>query len=213
MKYKAIVFDWDGTLMDSISKIVESMQTSAKHLGFPVPDYDQAKNVIGISLLPALKQLFNVHDEETAMQLFHTYKDHFKDHAQISSPLFTGAIELLETLRQQGYILAVATGKARQGLDHNWHHSNTKHYFSASRTADDAQSKPSPDMLQQLLSELNLSADQVLMVGDTTYDMAMAEAINMDRVGVSFGVHSKDELQKHNPLAVIDALEELLLHV
>lgn len=207
------MFDWDGTLMDSISKIVESMQTSAQQLGFPVPDYDQAKNVIGISLLPALKQLFNIHCEEAANDLFDTYKEHFKEHAQISSPLFSGAIELLEKLKQQGYILAVATGKARQGLDHNWHHSNTKHFFSASRTADDARSKPSPDMLQQLLSELNLSVDEVLMVGDTTYDMAMAEAINMDRIGVSFGVHSKDELQKHNPLAVIDGLDELLLHV
>ncbi|MGK0268269.1 MAG: phosphoglycolate phosphatase [Paraglaciecola sp.] len=213
MKYKAIVFDWDGTLMDSIGKIVESMQTSAKHLGLPTPSFEQAKDVIGISLLPALKQLFNIQDEKAALELFHTYKEHFKDHTQIISPLFSGTIPLLESLKQQGYILAVATGKGRQGLEHNWQHSDTKHFFSASRTADDAQSKPSPDMLQQLLSELNLTADQVLMVGDTTYDMAMAEAINMDRIGVSFGVHSADTLQKHTPLAVIDSLEELLLHV
>jgi phosphoglycolate phosphatase len=169
--------------------------------------------VIGISLLPALKQLFNIQDEKAALELFHTYKEHFKDHTQIISPLFSGTIPLLESLKQQGYILAVATGKGRQGLEHNWQHSDTKHFFSASRTADDAQSKPSPDMLHQLLSELNLTADQVLMVGDTTYDMAMAEAINMDRIGVSFGVHSADTLQKHTPLAVIDSLEELLLHV
>jgi len=207
------VFDWDGTLMDSISKIVETMQSSATQLGLPIPNYDQAKDVIGISLLPALKQLFNIHDEKTAMELFHTYKERFKDHAQISSPLFSGAIVLLEKLKQRGYILAVATGKGRQGLEHNWHHSNTKHFFSVSRTADDAQSKPSPDMLWQILSELNLSADQVLMVGDTTYDMEMAQAINMDRIGVSFGVHSVDALQKHTPLAVIDTLDELLLHV
>jgi phosphoglycolate phosphatase len=213
VKYKAIVFDWDGTLMDSIGKIVESMQTSAKHLGLPTPSFEQAKDVIGISLLPALKQLFNIQDEKAALELFHTYKEHFKDHTQIISPLFSGTIPLLESLKQQGYILAVATGKGRQGLEHNWQHSDTKHFFSASRTADDAQSKPSPDMLQQLLSELNLTADQVLMVGDTTYDMAMAEAINMDRIGVSFGVHSADTLQKHTPLAVIDSLEELLLHV
>ena len=73
MKYKAIVFDWDGTLMDSISKIVETMQSSAEHLGLPVPDYDHAKDVIGISLLPALKQLFNIQDEKAAMDLFHIY--------------------------------------------------------------------------------------------------------------------------------------------
>lgn len=207
------MFDWDGTLMDSISKIVETMQSSAKHLGLPIPNYDQAKNVIGISLLPALQQLFNIEDEKAAMELFHTYKQHFKDHAQVSSPLFNGAIALLEALKQRGYILAVATGKARQGLEHNWLHSNTKHFFSTSRTADDAQSKPSPDMLQQILSELDLSAEHVLMVGDSIYDMAMAEAINMDRIGVSFGVHSAQILQKHKPLAVIDSLDELLLHV
>jgi len=213
VKYKAIVFDWDGTLMNSISKIVETMQSTASYLGLPVPDFDQAKNVIGISLLPSLKQLFNIQDDKIATQLIDTYKKHFKEHAQISSPLFNGAIELLEKLKQQGYILAVATGKGRQGLEHNWHHSNTKHFFSASRTADDAQSKPSPDMLQQILCELNLSADQVLMVGDTTYDLTMAEAIDMDRIGVSFGVHSVNTLQKHKPLAVINTLDELLLHV
>ncbi len=213
MKYKAIVFDWDGTLMDSVGKIVETMQSSAKYMGLPIPNYAQAKDVIGISLLPALQKLFNIDDEKAAMDLLLTYKEHFKDHTQVSSPLFSGAIELLGKLKQQGYILAVATGKARQGLDHNLQHSNTQHFFSVSRTADDAQSKPSPDMLQQILAELNLSVDQVLMVGDTTYDMAMAEAINMDRIGVSFGVHNVDALQKHKPLAVIDTLDELLLHV
>jgi phosphoglycolate phosphatase len=213
VKYKAIVFDWDGTLMDSVTKIVETMQSSAAYLGLPVPDFEQAKNVIGISLLPALKQLFNIQDDKTAMELFHTYKQHFKDHAQISSPLFNGAIELLQELQKRGYILAVATGKARQGLEHNWYHSKTEQYFTVSKTADDAKSKPSPDMLKQILIELNLSAGQVLMVGDTTYDMAMAEAVNMDRIGVSFGVHDTESLQKHNPLAVIDTLDELLLHV
>ena len=213
MKYKAIVFDWDGTLMDSVSKIVESMQASAKQLGLPIPSYEQAKDVIGISLLPALQQLFNVDDEKAALELFHTYKAQFKDHKQLSSPLFEGAIELLDALSQQGYTLAVATGKARLGLDHNWKHSNTGHYFSISKTADDAQSKPSPDMLQQILAELDLAPEQVLMVGDTTYDMAMAEAINIDRIGVSFGVHSPELLEKHRPIAVIDSLPDLLLHV
>lgn len=213
MKYKAIIFDWDGTLMDSVSKIVETMQSSAAHLGLPIPDFHQAKDVIGISLLPALKQLFQIEDEQQAMTLFHTYKDHFKQHSEICSPLFSGAIELLDSLKQQGYVLAVATGKGRQGLEHNWHHSNTADFFITSRTADDAQSKPSPDMLQQILDELGFSATEVLMVGDTTYDMAMAEAINMDRIGVSFGVHSTDQLKRHQPIAVIDSLEQLLNHL
>ena len=213
MKYKAIVFDWDGTLMDSVGKIVETIQASAKQLNLPVPDYDQAKDVIGISLLPALKQLFKIDDEEQAMEIFYTYKALFKDHKQISSPLFSGAIELLTQLKQRGHILAVATGKARQGLEHNWKHSDTEHFFTISKTADDAQSKPSPDMLEQILDELALNASEVLMIGDTTYDMAMAENIGIDRIAVSFGVHNHAELMKHNPIAVIDSLPELLEHV
>lgn len=209
MKYKAIVFDWDGTLMDSISKIVESMQTSAEHFGLPKPSYDEAKNVIGISLLPALQKLFSIDEEDEAKKLMVTYKEHFKNHQQTTSPLFEGAIELLNELTSRGHILAVATGKARQGLEHNLLHTNTGHLFTTSRTADDAQSKPSPDMLQQILVELNLQASEVLMVGDTTYDMAMARSIGMDRVAVSFGVHDHAALMTHEPLAVIDSLHEL----
>jgi phosphoglycolate phosphatase len=147
------------------------------------------------------------------LSFFALNKQHFKEHTQIISPLFNGAMQLLQSLKQRGYLLAVATGKGRQGLEHNWQHSDTKHFFTTSRTADDAQSKPSPDMLQQILFEMKLSADQVLMVGDTAYDMQMAEAINMDRIGVSFGVHSAETLQKHYPLAVIDTLDELLRYV
>ncbi|MFT2090909.1 HAD family hydrolase [Paraglaciecola sp. 2405UD69-4] len=209
MKYKAIVFDWDGTLMDSISKIVDSMQTSASHFGLPVPSFDEAKNVIGISLLPALKKLFSIDDHDEAVKLMLIYKEHFKNHTQICSPMFEGAVELLEELKARGHLLAVATGKARQGLEHNLLHSNTGHLFTTSKTADDASSKPSPDMLKQILSELDLQPSDVLMVGDTSYDMQMAETIGMDRIAVSFGVHNHETLMKHNPIAIIDSLPEL----
>ncbi|WP_289030068.1 HAD-IA family hydrolase [uncultured Paraglaciecola sp.] len=209
MKYKAIIFDWDGTLMDSVTKIVESMQISAKHFGLPVPSYNEAKNVIGISLLPALKKLFSIDDHEEAIKLMVTYKEHFKNHSQISSPMFEGALDMLEELKSRGHVLAVATGKARLGLEHNLLHSNTGHLFTTSRTADDANSKPSPDMLKQILAELNLQASEVVMVGDTTYDMEMAESIGMDRVAVSFGVHESKTLMRHKPIAIIDSLSEL----
>ncbi|MEP0354907.1 MAG: HAD-IA family hydrolase [Paraglaciecola sp.] len=209
MKYKAVIFDWDGTLMDSVAKIVESMQTSAKHFGLPVPNYNEAKNVIGISLLPALKKLFSIDDPKEANKLMVTYKEHFKNHSQISSPMFEGALEMLEELKSRGHILAVATGKARQGLENNLLHSHTGHLFTTSRTADDANSKPSPDMLEQILTELNLQANEVVMVGDTTYDMEMAESIGVDRIAVSFGVHESETLMRYNPIAVIDSLDEL----
>lgn len=210
MKYKAIIFDWDGTLMDSVGKIVECIQASAVELELPVPSHSQAKDVIGISLVPALQKLFNIEDLETAQQVANRYKRYYAEHQQVCSPLFPDVIELLETLKDKGYLLAVATGKGRSGLHFAWQHTKTAHYFDTHRCADDAQSKPSPDMLKQILAEFNLTPEQALMVGDTSYDMAMAQAINMDRVAVTFGVHDHQTLSQYQPKALINSIQELL---
>lgn len=209
MKYKLIIFDWDGTLMDSVGKIVGSIQVAARTLELPVPSVEKARNVIGLSLGPALRQLFDIKNELDVELLVKAYKDAFVGHVETSSPLFDGALALLETLKARGHLLAVATGKGRRGLQSAWQDTQTAHYFRTSRCADDAQSKPSPDMLQQILQELSLTPQQALMIGDTRYDMAMAEAIGMDRVGVSFGVHNANQLNKHKPLGIIDKLAEL----
>ncbi|MCF2950401.1 HAD-IA family hydrolase [Paraglaciecola aquimarina] len=210
MKYKVIIFDWDGTLMDSVGKIVECIQDSARHLGLPVPTSNEAKQVIGLSLVQAMQQLFALPDIKSAEKVADQYKYFSVRHYQESSPLFDGVVELLTRLKSKGYKLAVATGKGRKGLNQGWQHSNTKQFFDSSRCADDAQSKPSPDMLQQILAELNIEPHQALMVGDTSYDMAMAESIGMDRVGVSFGVHDKQTLNQHAPIAIIDSIGDLL---
>ena len=168
MKYKLIIFDWDGTLMDSAEKIVASIQTAAKILELPVPSAENARNIIGLSLAPALKQLFSLDGDLAVEKLVKAYKSAFVGHKQSSSPLFDGALTLLETLKSRGHLLAVATGKGRQGLQNAWQETQTGHYFHSSRCADDAQSKPSPDMLQQILQELSLSPQQALMIGDTT---------------------------------------------
>lgn len=209
MKYKLIIFDWDGTLMDSADKIVECIQTAAKTLELPVPSAQNARNIIGLSLAPALRQLFCIENDLAVEKLVKAYRSAFVGHVETSSPLFDGALSLLETLKARGHLLAVATGKGRPGLQGAWQHTKTAHYFHTSRCADDAQSKPSPDMLQQILEELSLAPRQALMIGDTSYDMAMAESIGMDRVGVSFGVHKAEQLNKHKPLGIIDNLAEL----
>jgi phosphoglycolate phosphatase len=210
MKYKAIIFDWDGTLMDSVGKIVECIQNSAEYLGLGVPTKHDAKQVIGISLVPAMQKLFDLPNAKAAEKVANQYKSYYAQHEEVSSPLFDGVVELLTHLKQQGYLLAVATGKGRRGLLHAWEHTQTEHFFDTHRCADDAQSKPSPDMLEQILEELGIQAHQALMIGDTSYDMAMAAAIGMDRIGVSFGVHDKNILDKHKPLAVIDSINELI---
>jgi len=213
MKYKLLIFDWDGTLMDSADKIVQCIQVAAKTLELPVPSAENARNIIGLSLAPALKQLFCIENDLAVERLVKAYKSAFTSHAVISSPLFDGALSLLETLRARGHLLAVATGKGRPGLQGAWQHTKTGHYFHTSRCADDAQSKPSPDMLQQILEELSLAPREALMIGDTSYDMAMAEAIGMDRVGVSYGVHTAQQLNKYQPLGIIDRLDELHVYL
>ena len=124
-------------------------------------------------------------------------------------PLFDGVNPLLAMLSEQQRYLAVATGKARLGLEQAWQLTATGHYFNTSRCADEAQSKPSPDMLLQILEQLNMQPQQAVMIGDSIYDMQMAEAIGMDRIAVSYGVHSEAQLRQHQPVAVVDHVAAL----
>jgi phosphoglycolate phosphatase len=209
MRYKLVIFDWDGTLMDSADKIINCMQIAAKHCDMPVPSADAVSHIIGISLKPAIKQLFGIDDDALAERLVLAYKEAFVSHDATPCPLFNGVEELLSALKAKGATLAVATGKARRGLDRAWSQTETGHFFSASRCADDAQSKPSPDMLLQILDELNISAHDAVMIGDTTYDMQMAKSIGMRRIGVSYGVHAQVHLEALAPETIVHSIGEL----
>lgn len=209
MRHKLVIFDWDGTLMDSASKIINCMQTAARHCEVDVPDADAVANIIGISLLPAIKQLFSISDDALAEKIKEAYKNAFVEQDNTPSPLFQGVMPMLNQLYADNRAMAVATGKARRGLNRAWQQTNTKHFFSASRCADDAESKPSPDMLIQLLDELQVSPSEAVMVGDTVYDMQMAEQIGMDRIGVSYGVHAPEHLELHAPLNICASVSEL----
>ncbi|AEF03530.1 HAD family hydrolase [Alteromonas sp. KS69] len=209
MRYKLVIFDWDGTLMDSADKIINCMQIAAKHCDMPVPSADAVSHIIGISLKPAIKQLFGINDDALAERLVLAYKEAFVSHDATPCPLFNGVEDLLSALKAKGATLAVATGKARRGLDRAWSQTETGHFFSASRCADDAQSKPSPDMLLQILDELNISANDAVMIGDTTYDMQMAKSIGMRRIGVSYGVHAQVHLEALAPETIVHSIGEL----
>ncbi len=212
-QYELIIFDWDGTLMDSAAKIVSCMQIAAAQCAMPIPSFDAVSHIIGISLKPAIKQLFNIQDEKLAEQLKQAYKTAYLQKDVTPCPLFDGVERMLEDLKSSGKVLGVATGKARRGLDRAWQNTNTGHYFTVSRCADEADSKPSPDMLLQILAETGVNADNALMVGDTTYDMAMAQAIGMDRVGVAYGVHAPVNLQAHEPLMIAHNIKELNAYI
>ncbi|MEQ3640089.1 MAG: HAD-IA family hydrolase [Alteromonas sp.] len=208
-RYKLVIFDWDGTVMDSADKIVNCMQIAAKQCSMPIPSRDEVGHIIGISLKPAIKQLFGIDDDALAEQLVLAYKEAFVAKDTTPCPLFDGAEALFNALKESGCTLAVATGKARRGLDRAWKQTDTGSFFSASRTADEAESKPSPDMLLQLIDELAIPASDAVMIGDTTYDMQMAKSIGMDRIGVSYGVHAQVHLEALQPKVIVHSIAEL----
>lgn len=209
-KVSLVVFDWDGTVMDSIGRIVSSMQAAARHSDLVVPSDFAVKQIIGLSLDPALDVLFPGVTADKRLQLFTHYRDHYVIHDTTPTPLFDGVEQVLQQLKAQNVLLAVATGKARKGLQRMFDETGLAKYFDTSRCADEAQSKPHPDMLQQILLELDIKAEHAIMVGDTSHDMKMAQAIAMPRIGVTHGVHGRDVLSQFAPKAIIDTIPELL---
>jgi phosphoglycolate phosphatase len=208
-RYRCIIFDWDGTLMDSADKIVACMQEAARCSDLPVPSAQAVHQIIGISLAPAIQRLFALECHTKVAQVVEHYKRIFVAVDTTPCPLFAGSRELLITLAQH-LPLAVATGKARRGLERAWLHTDSKHYFVDSCCADEAESKPSPDMLEQILARQNLAPSECLMVGDTSFDMQMAAALGMDRIGVSYGVHTNEVIAQYAPRAIINSPLELL---
>lgn len=201
--------------MDSAAKIVSCMQLAAKDCEVEIPSKEAVENIIGITLLPATAQLFNIDDKGKVEAIVERYKHHYINSDKTPCPLFPGVLPLFNALQDDNKTLAVATGKARRGLDRAWLHTETGQYFQHSRCADEAESKPSPDMLLQLLKETGIPVEKAVMIGDTTYDMQMAEAIGMDRIGVNYGVHERSRLLKHSPVFVAESVAELhqyLLH-
>ena len=207
--YKLIIFDWDGTLMDSVGRIVSSMQSSARVIDVEVPTFDQAKQIIGLSLPKAIQALFPDCTAEQETLLIAQYKHHYVEVDTTPTPLFEHALNLLNQLKSNDKLLAVATGKARAGLQRVWQASDTEHFFHASRCSDDSLSKPDPDMINGLLAELGIETHEAVMIGDTSYDMEMAQRAGVDRIGVTFGVHDYEILSQHQPRAIVNSLAEL----
>lgn len=211
-KYKLVIFDWDGTVMDSVTKIVNCIRSSAESLNLVPPSDEAIKNIIGMSLEKAIDVLFpdNVVQHQA---LISGYKYQYSVDTT-PTPVFANVVSVLNALKEQGIVLAVATGKGRGGLERLLEQSQLRHFFSATRTSDEAQSKPSPDMLYQLLEELGISAQHAVMIGDTQIDMTMAKAAGMDRIGVTMGVHNAQQLNKLSPVATVDnylQLQQVLL--
>jgi len=210
-QYKLIIFDWDGTLMDSVARIVSSMRSAAVDLALDIPSSEQVKSIIGMSLPQAIKQIFPLITPEQVQQVKQRYKMHYVELDNTPTPLFEHAYTLLEQLNQTDKLLAVATGKGREGLERVFAATSTKHFFHSSKCADESLSKPDPHMVNLILAELNVAAEHAVVIGDTVHDMAMAKNAGVDRIGVTFGVDEREKLMAYQPRAVVDSLAELSL--
>ncbi|RUO73048.1 HAD-IA family hydrolase [Idiomarina ramblicola] len=206
---RLIIFDWDGTLMDSIGRIVSSMQNTAQYIGLPVPTDVAVRDIIGLSLEPAIEKLFGMLNPKQLDSFLARYRDEYVDLNPTPSPLFHDAKAILSALTDSGFQLAVATGKARRGLQRVWSESETEHYFAASRCASETLGKPDPQMLYEIMNELKTHPEQTVMVGDSVHDIKMAVAAGVHPVGVSFGVHDAERLREAGASIVVDSLSEL----
>jgi phosphoglycolate phosphatase len=207
-RFELIVFDWDGTLLDSAGMIVNCIRAAAMDLGLSPPPEDRARRVIGLGLQEALQQampdLAPMRYAEMAERYRHRYLS--CDH---ELPLFDGAAELVHVLAAQGYRLAVATGKSRQGLTRAFAASGLEPCFHASRCADECHSKPHPQMLEELMDELGTAPEHTLMIGDTTYDLQMAANAHVAALAVAYGVHPRQALTALAPLYCANSVADL----
>ena len=208
--YQVCVFDWDGTLVNSERHIVESLSYAAERMALPKLAYAQLKDIIGLSMHKALEMLYPGLSESDIQRMRKHYGEYFFSVPQDVSTLFNLVPETLMRLQDAGIKLAVATGKSRHGLDKALLSTGLKPYFEIERCADETRSKPDPLMLNEISAHFNLPTSAMLMIGDTEYDLEMARRCGMDSLGVSYGVHERERLLKHEPLAVIDCISELL---
>ncbi len=207
------IFDWDGTLCSSLDRIVASVQYSAKDLGIEVPPTGKIRGIIGLGLAEALAELFPGVPLTEQNQLIERYRHYFVAlEGQVPTPLYEDVLHTLDQLREAGHLLAVATGKARVGLDRALTEQGLSDFFDASRCADETRSKPHPLMLEQLLDELECEADKALMIGDTEFDLMMAKAAGVQAVGVTYGAHPVSRLEKCQPHLLLDNLSTILQH-
>ena len=207
--YKLIIFDWDGTLMNPVARIVSSMQLAAEQLALAKPSEKAVKDIIGLSLPKVYQQLFPNITARQVVQLNESYRRYYVELDTTPSPLFSGVTNLLELLISQGKQLAVATGKGRAGLDRVLLETKTSHYFTASRCADECRSKPAPDMVHSLLRELDIPAEHTVVIGDSHYDLLMAKNAGVDSIAVSYGVQEKSALLQQQPKMLVDSIAEL----
>ena len=206
---KLIVFDWDGTLMDSAAHIVACLQNVITELSLEPKTDNELKNIIGLGLREAFVALYPQADDKELTSLTQHYREHFFDQNATPCELFDGARELVEELETKNYFLAVITGKGRNGLDKVLNETGMGKHFPVTRCADESHSKPHPQMMLDVIDYYGVNANQAIMIGDSEYDLQMANNANARSVAVTYGVHEKQRLLDCKPITCIDSVSEL----
>lgn len=207
-RYRLVVFDWDGTLMDSTAAIVHAIRAASSDLRLPVPTRQEAAHVIGMGLFEAIHTVVPSIRREQLPAFVERYRAHYFRHDP-KLEAFDGIPALLDELADAGAWLAVATGKSRAGLDRALEQMDWTGRFLTTRCADEGAPKPDPWMLIDICEELDVAPAQVLMVGDTTYDLGMARAAGADAIAVGYGAHLREELEREPCLEIVDSVLEL----
>lgn len=207
-RFDLLVFDWDGTLMDSAGAIVAAIQAACRDLGIEAPPEARARHVIGLGLGDALRHAVPDLPEQRYPQMIERYRHHYlsRDH---ELTLFAGAGQMIAELSAAGFMLAVATGKSRLGLDRAFKVSGLGSYFHDSRCADECHSKPHPQMLEELMAAFAVAPERTLMIGDTTHDLQMAKNAGVASLAVAYGAHPPEALDALEPLARLHDVKEL----
>ncbi len=211
LPYKLLVFDWDGTLMDSEARIVSCLAMTLQDLGLAQPPRTALLDVIGLGLPEVARVLVPGASGEQQRLFTDRYRYHFLSDHYAPSALFAGALETLQTLDRQGYLLAVATGKARRGLDRVLDEMSCRSLFAVTRCADETASKPNPRMLLEVMDVAGVMPHETLMIGDTIYDMQMAHHAGVAALAVSYGVQERERLLAEGPVACVDDVSHIAL--
>ena len=209
--YKMLIFDWDGTVIDSQARIIASMQAAADELGHDPLCPEAVRNIIGLGLPEAIRALIPEICPDGTERMRERYAHHFLVQNKTPTELYPGVRQTLVNLREKGFRLAVATGKSRRGLDRVLEQTKLGELFEITRCADETCSKPDPRMLAEILAETGLTASDAVMIGDTEYDLEMSQRIRMDGVAVSYGAHQLERLRRFKPVTEIHHFPELEL--
>lgn len=207
--YELVVFDWDGTLVDSVGAIVACTRAAFERIGAPLPETAAVREAIGLGLEESVARFRPGAGPEALARLATAYRECWIEEFHAHSRPFTAAVDLLESLEDQGYLLAVATAKSRRGLSRDFARMGLARYFHASRTADESGSKPNPAMLLELMEELGVRREETVMVGDTVHDLEMAASARVEAVAVCSGAASEDDLLALSPAACLAGVAEL----